>query len=579
MNRFIIYRSVFQFVCLFVSVSVAGQAVINKSVLKSARLFSEVRINTANEESSPAFVGDKVGFVFTRSNFSSDEEANYDVAYARVEADNSLSEKSEFSSRLNSFLHEGPMSYDASTNVLFFTRTHKETRRIRGVDTDTFYLRIMTADLNAAKPVIKPIDLNVDRYSVCHPSLSSDGKTMVYASNQPGGAGGLDLYIAHHDGTGWTAAINAGDRINTPYNDGFPYLLNDTLLVFASQRPGGHGGWDMYACALRNGFWTFPEILPEPVNSPFDDLGLIVRPNGQSGYFASNRPGGYGVDDIYRFSTEKPIFGRVDQPTTEVTVHVMDKLTLEGLPGATVTVFPLEVDIHSFTMSEVNVNVLSGKGTGDLILRLTPKSKENMQKSTADETGLTSIKVLSQKKYLVSVFADHYQPIDLIYDHASFGDQFNVVLEPEDTTVNEEENPQPTAGINAPDAITMPEIPTSSGAVIVFDNIYYDYNSASILPGAAAELDALARAMLENPDMKVRLESHTDSRGTFRYNLQLSIDRANAARKYLSGLGIDEDRISIRGMGESKIRNQCADGVPCTEEMHAYNRRTEVVVE
>lgn len=556
----------------------SGQSVLNQAAIRSARLLSEVRINTANEESSPAFIGDKVGFAFTRSNFSRDDDTNYDVAYSRVEADNSLSEKSDFSSRLNSSFHEGPMSYDAAANVLYFTRTHKETRRIRGVDTDTFYLRIMTADLNAAKPVIKPIDLNVDRYSVCHPALSSDGKTLVYASNQPGGFGGLDLYVAHHDGAGWTAAINAGDRINTAGNEGFPFLLNDTILIFSSQRPGGNGGWDMYASALRNGFWTFPEIMPEPVNSPFDDLGLIVRPNGRSGYFASNRPGGFGVDDIYRFASEKPIFGNADQPSVDVAVHVMDKLSLEGLPGATVTCVPLEVDINSFTMSEFNVNVLSGKGTGDLILRLTPKSRDNMQKSVADSSGQTSILVNAQKKYLVSVYAGQYQPIDLIYDYASFGNQFNVVLEPEDTP-QPESSPEPVITTQEPDEPVGPKIPTSSGAVIVFENIYYNYNSASILPGAAAELDALSKAMLENPEMKVRLISHTDSRGTNAYNLQLSVDRANAARRYLSSMGIDEDRITIRGMGESKIRNHCTDGVPCTDEMHAYNRRTEVIVE
>nr|HMU02415.1 OmpA family protein [Saprospiraceae bacterium] len=122
-------------------------------------------------------------------------------------------------------------------------------------------------------------------------------------------------------------------------------------------------------------------------------------------------------------------------------------------------------------------------------------------------------------------------------------------------------------------------IPTEKGAVVVFENIYYEYNSANIIKGAAKELDALASVMQTNEDMNVRLEAHTDSRGSTEYNLQLSINRAEAARKYLTDLGIDEDRISIKGFGESKLRNGCKDNVPCSEAKHRYNRRTEVVIE
>lgn len=572
-----IFKWVFLMLIWVTATSCFGQPVLNTAICKKAKVYPEIRINTVNEESSPAFVGDKVGFIFTKGVLKPGSDSYFDIGYSKVETDNSLSAKAEFGSRINSDFHEGPMSYDAASNLLFFTRTHKETRRIKGVDTDTFYLRIMTADLNASKPVIRPINLNVDRFSVCHPTLSSDGRTMVYTSNQPGGQGKMDLYIARYDGTQWTASINAGPRINSAENEAFPFLLNDTLLVFASQRSGGSGGWDVYASALRNGSWTFPELLPEPINSPYDDLGLIIRANGRSGYFASNRPGGYGADDIYRFEAAEAIFGTPAAETREVTVQIMDKLTLEGIPGAKVAMVPLEMDINQFTMSEFNVNVLSGKGSGDLILQLTPRHKENQTLSVTDESGQLSLQVLDSRKYLVTATAADYQTINLIYDHALYAGHFNVVLEPEEKKETATPDPADTENI-WPETKTR-DIPTESGAIIVFENIYYDYNSARILPGAAEELDDLARVMLDNPDMKIRLEAHTDSRGAAPYNLQLSVDRANAARTYLTALGIDEDRITIRGLGESRIRNQCTDGVPCTDEMHAYNRRTEVIVE
>jgi outer membrane protein OmpA-like peptidoglycan-associated protein len=305
---------------------------------------------------------------------------------------------------------------------------------------------------------------------------------------------------------------------------------------------------------------------------------MIVRENGKSGYFASNRPGGNGKDDIYRFETSIPLFS--SEPVLMVTssVTILDKLTLEGISLAKVVITPLDIDINNFTLSSYNVDMLSGRDPGDLILKLSPKKGKSYPEITTDASGITTFQLKKGQKYLIKTSAPGYVETSLIYDYSIFGSAFNMVLEPE----SDEEPIQD--GVSAPNVNDQAEpksidIPLEAGTVLVFDNIYYEYNSSMILRGAAVELDALARMMLLNPEVKVRLESHTDSRGAAAYNLQLSLDRANAARQYLTKTGVDEDRISIRGFGESKLRNECTDNVPCSESKHRYNRRTEVVIE
>lgn len=554
---------------------ITAQNIINQNAAKDAKLYNEKNVNSANLETSPAFVGDKIGYVFTttKSKFFDKEidEAFFELATSAVNPDNSLAPPIIFNKKFNSDLHEGPMSYDLNLNKLYFTRSHKDKRTVKGVETDTTYLRIMTADLNTAKPDVKPININVERYSVCHPTLSVNGKSMIFSSNKPGGYGGYDLYMAFNNETEWSGIINLGPAINTSSNEVFPYWLNDTILIFSSQRNNGAGGLDLYVSALQNGSWTPSEMMPKPFNTQYDDLGLVVRENMKSGYLASNRPGGAGKDDIFRFESSKPIFGKEEKTSILTIANILDKLSLEGISGAKFTVTPLDIDINNFTLSTYNIDMMSGRDPGDLVLKLSPKNGKSLPSYTTSSDGTVAFKVFKGQKYLISAAAPGYSTISLIFDHDVFGTSFNMVMEPE--AEGEEDI------VKTDTVITKVEIPTNTGESIVFDQIYYDYNSAVIKAGAAKELDALAKVMISRPEMKVRLEAHTDSRGTSAYNLQLSISRAESAREYLIALGIDEDRIKIRGLGETKLRNGCTDKIPCSDAKHAFNRRTEVIIE
>ncbi|MEL7020236.1 MAG: OmpA family protein [Bacteroidota bacterium] len=120
--------------------------------------------------------------------------------------------------------------------------------------------------------------------------------------------------------------------------------------------------------------------------------------------------------------------------------------------------------------------------------------------------------------------------------------------------------------------------PIKAGTVIVLENIYYDFNKSSIRAGAARELDALVELMQQYPSMEIEMISHTDARGSAKYNLDLSLRRAESAKRYLESRGITGDRIKTFGYGESQPRNRCSDGTDCGEEEHQYNRRTEVKI-
>jgi outer membrane protein OmpA-like peptidoglycan-associated protein len=579
MNPFEFARPIVTTVFLFSVLAVFSQSILDQKVTKKAKISNEKDINSPNMESSPCFAGDKIVYVFTGPKgklFDSQTgDAFFDLGFATVHQNNALSEKGMYDKLINSEYHEGPASYNAAENTLFFTRTLREKRFFKGGEADTFYLRILAANLNMAKPEVKQIPLQAGNYSVCHPTLSTSGSTLIFSSNQPGGKGKMDLYTAYYNGTEWSGVLSLGPDINGPYNEVFPTLVNDSLLFFASDRPGGPGGLDLYVSRLQDGYWSVPEILTSPFNSPYDDLGLIVRPSGKSGYFSSNRPGGLGKDDIYRWECAAPIFHDAAAKKEELTIFALDKLTLEPLEGAQIKISPLATDINQFTLSDFNINVLNSQESGELILRLSTSKLTALPLFTTDPQGKSTSSLHSIRQYLISITRQGYSETSLLFDFQVLGDTVNVLLEPQDSAEEEVSFEDETED---EEDIIEAGPGTEKVKLMILDNIYFEYNSSQIMAGAASELDTLASWLTAQPDKRIRLESHTDSRGSTEYNLQLSIDRAEAGRKYLKAAGIDENRIEIKGLGESELRNKCKNGIPCTEKQHRFNRRTEVIL-
>ncbi len=561
--------------------NLCGQTYINYDAIGKMQLKNEKLINTPNLESSPAFIGDKIGYVYTgaKNKFFDNliDEPYFDIGFTTVEMDNSLSDKKTFYKRINSDLHEGAMSFDINSNTLYFTRSHTERAIAR--KTDTTYLRIMMADLNLTNPIARPIAINVDYFSVCHPSLSQNGKTMIFSSNKIGGNGKMDLYTAYFDGAEWTGIVNLSASVNTTFNEIFPAMVNDSMLIFASDREQGFGGLDMYCSRLVNGEWSQPILLPKPINSAFYDFGMIVRNDLQSGYITSTRLGGKGKDDIYSWQTPMPIFGAADGVNMPVLVHVLDKLNLEPIADVKMKLTPLDIALNDFNLSSFNVDMLSGKPGEEMILKIKPKSSTKQVMFTGNSTGDVNVSVMPSKKYLIQLEKEGYRTASLVYDYDVFSKEFNMVMESAATVFESFDgiNPEDTITVNpiVNESTGMSTIDIDPSGKYTFKNLYFEYNSHELKQVAQSDLDALSAYMLENISSNVVLESHTDSRGTAAYNMQLSIRRAESARNYVISKGISGDRINIRGYGETRLLNDCKDGKACKEIDHKENRRIE----
>ena len=235
----------------------------------------------------------------------------------------SHSKPEKLNKKLNHRYHDGPATFSRDGKEIYFTRNNTEGRSNDGVIRLKIY-RADGSDESWANPTSLPF--NDSEYSVAHPALSPDGSALYFASNMPGGFGGYDLYVSYRVNDRWEPPINLGPSINTEGNEVFPFIHQDSTLYFASDGLAGLGGLDIYMVEQVYGYWQTPVNLGFPVNSGSDDFGIILNDKKTHGYFVSNRDGGLGGDDIYTFK----------KLSYSVEVLTYDEITKSVLPGAEV---------------------------------------------------------------------------------------------------------------------------------------------------------------------------------------------------------------------------------------------------
>jgi outer membrane protein OmpA-like peptidoglycan-associated protein/tetratricopeptide (TPR) repeat protein len=427
-----------------------------------------------------------------------------------------MEKTSEFESKFNQPYHDGPASFSPDGNTIYFTRSYFGTAKREG-NYKTNLLKIYYAtktDGNWGE--IMPFFLNSKDFSVGHPSLSADGKTLYFVSDMPGGLGGTDIWMCKREGEKWGLQSNLGKTVNTSENEMFPSMRSDGTLYFASNGHAGFGALDIFKTKNENGTWTTPENLYTPINSSFDDFAITFTPGDKNGFFSSNRPEGIGSDDIYAFRVPIPVLPAF------ISGLVKDKTTMLPMAGATVFLYD---------PSTGNVKVL---------------------KTNAD--GMYKAVVVKPSGYIVKAMMPNY-----IADCSPFA--LNEII--------------PGTASSAPRDLLLEKLTINKTFTI--ENIYYDFDKYNIRDDAKTELDKLVQIMNENP-VNVELGSHTDSRGSAAYNDKLSQKRAESAVKYIVSSNIDKTRIIARGYGEQKLVNKCTDGVNCSPDEHQSNRRTEFKV-
>ena len=367
------------------------------------------------------------------------------------------------------------------------------------------------------------------------PAFSGDGKTLYFASNRAGGAGGIDIYRTSIDASGrFSRPVNMGRDINTPGDEMFPYVGPNAKLYFASDGHPGLGKLDVFV-ATRSGGVTRVENMGQPINSPADDFGLVyVDP--AKGFLASNRPGGKGDDDIYFFQEGM-------SPSTPTVA--------QNPPGAPKTV-------RYFIAGTVSTNETPIAPLDSARVRILD-----------DATGQPIAEVTTGQP---GTFGKY--PLQEGKDYTILAERRGFLTHREQFTMQ---------GKSIPDIfLTKPQTDTTFNVPILLDratlnktfvleNIYYDLNKYNIRSDAAIELDKLVTILQDNPTLKIELGSHTDARDTDAYNQKLSQNRAKSAFEYIVSKGIAADRLTYKGYGETQLIIKNAK----TEEEHQRNRRTE----
>jgi hypothetical protein len=224
----------------------------------------------------------------------------YNLWFAPFDVDGNLARPVRFASSLAKDANVGPASVSGDGNTLYFTRNYSEGRKIRRKDSNR--LGIFTAKRNGAQWVdVQPFEFNNPDYNLSFPYVSPDGRYLFFCSDMPGGYGKYDVYMCENIGGRWSDPVNLGSNVNSQYAELYPFLHNSGRLYFSSDRPGGHGGLDIWFSTLTYGSWTMPDLLDDPINSKADDFAFYAVQGNLKGYFTSNRS--RYSDDIYGFSS------------------------------------------------------------------------------------------------------------------------------------------------------------------------------------------------------------------------------------------------------------------------------------
>lgn len=527
---------------------------------------------------------------------------------------NELTKEKQFSKSINKKYHEGPAAFSGDNTFMVFTRDNYENKSTDGIKK----LQLFSAELkdgNWSKPT--PFTFNNKEYSCGQPSLTADGKTMYFTSDMPGGKGGTDIYKSTRGSDGvWSTPENLGAKINTEGNEMFPNLHKDGMLFFSSNGHVGLGGLDVFVAQAKDGKIGKIQNVGTPVNDTRDDFSFILADDQKSGYFASNRIGGKGDDDIYSFALYKPFkFGKqikgiakdkmgIIVATTKIHLYDSKGKVLETVTTGDDGAYTFDVENDdTYKLDGVKEKYFDGKNTADtkdkdvviadVILEKDPgmalgllvtdgKTGAPMEGVKFKITNLTTsevflqdvtpatgdaLKALAGNKlgdvlvYKIELSKTGYFHKEIVFNHT--------IAKPGIVNVHE----------LLKGGLSMDREVTDLRDLVVINDIRFDLNKFNIRPDAAAELDKVVEVMNKYAGMAVELGSHTDCRASIKYNETLSDKRAKASAAYIKSKITTPTRINGKGYGESRLLNGCAcEGTvksTCSEEEHQKNRRTE----
>lgn len=473
-------------------------------------------INSEYDEYLPAVVADESEIIFT---VMRPRDNNTQCAFCQMEEDfyASKRENGEWKPRykldypINTGYNEGAQCISPDGKYLFYTICNTD---FGNGSCDLYWSKRIGNRWSRPRNFDAPV---CTKFWESQPSIAPDGKTIYFASNRPGGFGKMDIWKTTMTEEGlFSVPENLGKNINTEGDDSAPFIHADgRTLYFVSDGHPGMGGKDIFFATLTDTGWTRPVNLGYPINTPADEINILINAAGTTAYFSTDKEGGYGGQDLYYFALDERLR---PTPVTYIKGKVFDENTHEPLHAA--------IEMIDLNTNEVTTSTFSDPVTGEFLACIL--------------TGSNILLNVSHPYYLI-----HSENFQIEKNYTELNPYLKNI------------------------AMKRPEV----GESFVLRNVFFDFDKSTLKKESEVELNKLVNYLTSNKGIIIEIGGHTDNQGSESYNERLSNDRAKAVYDYLVNKGIDSKRMSYKGYGMSK-----PVATNDTEEGRALNRRTEFTI-
>ncbi len=490
-------------------------------------------INSAASDFAPSMNGEKLVFATARDSGKVARRIHdwtnqpFLNLYSANPDETDFSAVNKLDQNANKKTHESSAVFTKDGKTVYFTRNNSQNGNFSRDDKGVSRLKIYRAKVNEDNwSDIIELPFNGDDYSCAHPALSPDESKLYFASDMPGTVGESDIFSANINSDGSIGApVNSGNVINTEARETFPFISSDNILYFASDGHPGLGGLDVFATSIEDMGNLNILNIGKPINTEQDDFSYIVDKETNKGYFASNREGGKGSDDIYSFTENEPLDFNC---YSLVAGRVIDEETKEPIGMAKVSIF-----------------------------------------DAADKL-ISSIDTAADGSYEMSIECTegNFNVVAMKQDYLKNNKNFTVVKSKDtgDVIVSLEKE------------LKKAPVGTDLAKFLNIEPVYFDYDKWFIRPDAKISMEKILTYFKEYPNTKIQIGSHTDSRASKAYNIRLSDKRANATMEYLVQKGVAAENLKALGFGETMLTNECFNNVKCDDQKHQENRRSEFII-
>lgn len=485
--------------------------------------------NSPQTDFAPAFYKNQLLFSSgrvqsKRNTYAPGNEGYFNIYQSQLGADGQISSVQPFREVTDSDYHKATPFYSEELNSILYVLSNTENGNLAFDTNGKNALAIGKQAIGGSFQLLLK-DLSTSFY---YPFYDGTSGKLYFSANFDGGYGGADLYFVYtNNGQIMSAPINLGPRINSPGNEIAPFVFENSFY-FASDVFYGLGGMDIYKSNMEGDGFGIPINLGKGINSPDDDFGLIMRNEGEGllGYFASNRSGGKGKDDLYGF--------KVDEK-----------------PG-----------LKTLTFKGKIVKSVAGSGTVDkAVIRLMDTDGELLAETYSDEEGNYRLEIPWKEEVVLESTKERY---------SVFSKQFT------EEELQKLENTTYDIGIALYDDLVEEK---EGQKVVKLKKFFFDKNDVKLTAEIETELDKVVAFAKNFPSAQLRIETYTDSRGGSSTNFRLTQARSDAIKRYLIQQGVPQATILYSiGYGEDKILNNCTNGVFCLEMLHQQNQRSLIVV-